>query len=176
MAKKKKSKLGLDNFDEDDKTVWNSETIAKALEAVENGYTLPNNPFYEKDINYRKADLLYHYNEFEWEELKKCAADVMYFANNYAYTMTDTGMQPIKCRDYQEEVLNIYQNNRQVCFMASRQIGKCLDGLTKVQILDENTGKEFETTLLELFYKKNSKISTIDFIIFIIYVKLLKLF
>jgi hypothetical protein len=175
MAKTKKNKLGLDNFNEEDKTVWDSVSLNKALDAVENGYQLSNNPFYEKDINYRKPDLLYQYNDFEFEELKKCAADVMYFANNYAYTMTDAGVQQIRCRDYQEEVLNIYQNNRQVCFMASRQIGKCLDGLTKVQIYDEKSGKEFETTLIEL-YCKNSKISMIDFLIFLIYLKILKHF
>lgn len=113
------------NNDENDKNIWSTKHVNTALNGIEEGYELKISPFYERDINYRKGELLFEYTDEEISEIKKCAKDVIYFANNYAYTMTDHGMKQIILRDYQEDILKRYQSNKEVVFMASRQIGKC---------------------------------------------------
>lgn len=163
MAKKNKSIIELD---EADKTVWNAETVQNALNAIENGYNLPVNPFFEKDISYKKADILYEYNEYELEEIKKCAMDVIYFANTYAYTMTDGGLQQIKLRDYQIDVLKAYQSNKEIAFMASRQIGKCSDANSMITI--KNGDDIYEISFIDLWFI-NRKNSFIDYIIYYLY-------
>jgi hypothetical protein len=173
MATKRNLKNSLSNLDEDDKTVWNAELIKKALDAIENGFDLKITPFYEKDISYRKADVLYEYNEFEISEIKKCSQDIIHFANTYAYTMTDFGLKIIELRDYQIDVLRAYQENKEVIFMASRQIGKCVDANTKIFVKKAN--KIEEISLLELYYV-SSKFNFWEYFIFLIYCKILKLF
>ena len=77
-------------------------------------------PFYEKDINYKKANMLYDFTEEEIEEYQKCANDAVYFTNKFAFSMTDDGVRQIKLRDYQIEVLKSFQENRFCCLKASR--------------------------------------------------------
>lgn len=142
------------NNQEDDRTIWTSKLINKALKAVEDGYDLKTSPFYEKDILYRKGNLIFEYTDEEIQEIKKCAKDVIYFANNYAYTMTDYGMQQITLRDYQEDVLKVYQNHKEVVFMSARQIGKCCLHAMKLRVRDKNTLKEREIRIYELYKPK----------------------
>lgn len=165
MAKRKSNTA----LSDEDKTVWNSANIEQALLAVENGFDLPVNPFYEKDINYRKPDLYYEYSDFELSEIQKCADSVLYFANNYAYTMTDGGMTQIKLRDYQEEVLDIYQNNKEVVFMASRQIGKCVTGDTMINVRHKQTKEVKQIQIQQLYFEKKPKLSIVDKIICFLY-------
>lgn len=58
------------------------------------------------------------------EEIKKCQADPVYFANTYCWVKGEGGISRYRCRDYQEEMFNNivkYDNN---IIMASRQSGK----------------------------------------------------
>lgn len=142
------------NTQNDDRTIWTSQLINQALQAIEDGYDLKTSPFYEKDILYRKGNLIYEYTEWEIDEIKKCAKDVIYFANNYAYTMTDYGMQQITLRDYQEDVLKAYQANKEVVFMASRQIGKCQLFNSQIVIKNKNTGEEKTIKIYKLYKPK----------------------
>jgi hypothetical protein len=48
----------------------------------------------------------------------------VYFASTYAQVMTEDGIQQITLRDYQEEIIKSFKDNRFNCLMASRQIGK----------------------------------------------------
>lgn len=105
--------------------VWNAKLVDEIREKIVNGEPyLGGTPFYEGDIDYRAADIIYEYNEEELREIAKCATDIIYFANNYCVSMTDDGIAKIKLRDYQEKALRAYQQNRWVVFLASRQIGK----------------------------------------------------
>ena len=82
------------------------------------------NPFHENDPDLRKGGVLFEYSEWEMEELKKCASDVIYFANKYCHVMTDEGIRQIHLRDYQEQILSQYQGNRFNIFLSPRQSGK----------------------------------------------------
>ena len=106
--------------------VWTSEKVQKAIESMELGYQVPHAPFYEGDINYRKGNTVFDYTEAEMAEVKRCARDIVYFANTYCHAMTDEGVRKIELRDYQAEMLRQYQDNRWNITLASRQIGKTI--------------------------------------------------
>ena len=121
---------------EEDKIVWSTELVNKAKRAIEEGIDLTLTPFYEKNINYKKPNILYDYTEEEISEIKKCKLDVVYFANSYCFTMTDDGIRKIVLRNYQEEILRDFQSNRFVALMAARQTGKCQFVTSKIQTTD----------------------------------------
>lgn len=107
---------------------WSSERVNKLLkDAEENGidYKDVDNPFYENDPEIRKGNILWEFTENELDEIKKCATDVIYFSNKYCHVMTDDGIQQIKLRDYQVQILNQYQLHRKNIFVSPRQSGKC---------------------------------------------------
>lgn len=107
--------------------VWNAEKVAECVRLIEDGKDVPGGtPFHEGDIRWKAADIVYEYTEEEMQEIGKCAADVVYFANTYCEAMTDYGIQKITMRDYQEGVLRAFQANRFNVFLASRQIGKTI--------------------------------------------------
>jgi hypothetical protein len=111
---------------EDDRLIWTSEKIEKLLNAMEEGYQPSDHPFFEGDPNYKKGNIVYEYTDWEMDEIKKCAKDIIHFANNHCTVMTDEGYMKIQLRPYQENVLRSYQNNRWNIFLAPRQIGKTI--------------------------------------------------
>ena len=96
------------------------------------------NPFHENDPELRKGNILFELTPEEVAELKKCASDVIYFANTYCNAMTDDGIKKITLRDYQEQILKQYQDNRFNIFLSPRQSGKCLTQNSSVTIDGKN--------------------------------------
>ena len=96
--------------------------------AEENGidYKDVDNPYHENDPELRKGQILFEYTEWELEEMRRCAEDVVYFANKYCKVMTDDGIQKIDLRDYQIQILNQYQTHRKNIFVSPRQSGKTI--------------------------------------------------
>jgi hypothetical protein len=101
------------------------------MEEVDNGLDikgLHNSPFKDNDINLKRANLPFEYTPEEWNELKKCKEDILYFAYNYCNIQTGDGVKLIKdgegLRDFQEEILLAFKNNKMNILMASRQTGK----------------------------------------------------
>jgi hypothetical protein len=115
-----------ENKNDDKKVVWNTEKVEKLLQAMEEGYDPPQHPFFEGDPSYKRANIVFEYTEEEYAEVKKCAKDIVHFANNYCQVMTDDGYQKIRLRPYQERVLRSYQDNRWNIFLAPRQVGKTI--------------------------------------------------
>lgn len=112
-------------------SVWTSLRINKLLEEIENGLDikgLHNSPFKDNDINLKRAGLPFEYTPEEWEELRRCKEDIIYFAYNYCNIQTNNGIMLIKdtmgLRDFQEQILQSFDANRLNILMASRQIGK----------------------------------------------------
>lgn len=59
------------------------------------------------------------------EEWVRCSNDIHYFAENYYYILNlDEGMQKVKLRDYQKELITKFDENRFNIVLASRQCGK----------------------------------------------------
>lgn len=117
-----------DAAEEKDKlsSVWSTAKIDAYFEQYSKGEKLGPAPFIDGDVGKKCANLPFQYTSEELEEFKKCAKDVVYFADRYASAMTDEGIQKITLRDYQVRTLSDFQNNRYVSLLASRQVGKTI--------------------------------------------------
>lgn len=118
--------------DDTNTSIWTTIRINKLLDSIENdGFDikgLHNSPFKDNDINLKRGNLPFEYTPEEWEELKRCKTDVLYFATNYCKIQTGDGIKLIKdtegLRDFQEEILTSFKGNKWNILMASRQTGK----------------------------------------------------
>lgn len=123
-----RTQMKLSNLDQENSAIWTTEKVQKLLDDFENGMidikTIKNSPFKDNDPVWKKANIVFEYTPEELEEIKRCKADPVYFASKYAQVMTEDGIQQITLRDYQEEIIRSFKNNRFNCLMASRQIGK----------------------------------------------------
>lgn len=136
------------------KLIWTTEKVNKVLSSIEEGYVINEHPFFESNTAYKKGNIVYEYTDLELEEIKKCAKNIIYFANTYCQVMTDEGYDRITLRPYQERVLSSYQNNRWNIFLAARQVGKCALYTTKIKIRNKETLKESEVCIGDLYYSK----------------------
>ena len=105
---------------------WTSNKVEKLMLAIDEGYKPKSTPFYEGNPNLRKGNIVFNYTDEEIREIKRCAKDIVYFANTYCTVMTDEGLQTIELRPYQEEMLRQFQAERFNICLASRQVGKTI--------------------------------------------------
>jgi hypothetical protein len=117
--------------DDTNSAIWTTIKINKLLEEIDNGLDikgLHNSPFKDNDVNLKRPGLAFEYTPEEWEELKKCKNDLLYFTINYCKIQTSSGIKYIKdtpgLRDFQEQILTSFKENNYNILMASRQIGK----------------------------------------------------
>ena len=112
---------------DDERISWSTEKVDQLIRSMDEGYKpKTGTPFYEGNSGLRKGNILFDYTILEMEEIKRCASDICYFANNYCTVMTDEGLQTIELRDYQYEMLEHFKANRFSICLASRQIGKTI--------------------------------------------------
>jgi hypothetical protein len=108
-----------------ERIVWSTKQINDLLVAMDQGYRPKIKlPFYEGRQFLKKGNIVFEYTDEEIQELARCAADIVYFAEKYAVVMTDNGIQQVKLRDYQVEMLRNLQEERFNIVLASRQMGK----------------------------------------------------
>ena len=105
---------------------WTSNKVEKLMLALDEGYKPKSTPFYEGNPNLRKGNIVFNYTDEEIREIKKCAKDIVYFANTYCTVMTDEGLQTINLRPYQEDMLRQFQAERFNVCLASIQVGKTI--------------------------------------------------
>lgn len=75
----------------------------------------------------RKPYLTFAMSEEEFEEYIKCKINIHYFAEQYCQIKREDGtIGPMKLRDYQRDIIDLYTKNPRSILMASRQTGKCL--------------------------------------------------
>lgn len=110
--------------------VWNTAKIDRLLSDYRDGSIdirgYKNSPFFTNDVTLRKPNLLYEYTQEEMEEIRRCAADPIYFGEKYAQVLTDDGIIRIKFRDYQLEIMEGFINHKLCVLLSSRQIGKTI--------------------------------------------------
>ena len=105
---------------------WDTKKVENLMIALDDGFKPKGSPFYEGNFLLRKGHIVFDYTKEEIKEIKRCATDIVYFANNYCTVMTDEGLQTITLRDYQEEMLKQFQRERFNICVASRQVGKTI--------------------------------------------------
>lgn len=109
-----------------DKTIWSTAAVEKLITAMDEGYKVKSTPFHEGNLAYRRGNVVFEYTDAEMEHIRRCATDILYFAEHFATVMTDKGLQRITLRDYQKGMLVNFVNNRFNVCLASRQIGKTI--------------------------------------------------
>lgn len=107
-------------------TSWSTEKIERLKIAMDEGAKPQNIPFHEGKFEYKKANIVFEYTAEEIKEIRRCATDIVYFANKYCTVMTDEGVRTITLRPYQERMVKHFQDNRFSIVLASRQIGKTI--------------------------------------------------
>ena len=108
-----------------DRIVWSTRQIDDLLVAMDQGYRPKIKlPFYEGRQFLKKGNIVFEYTDEEISELARCAKDIVYFAEKYAVVMTDEGIQQVKLRDYQKDMLRNFQNDSFNIVLAARQMGK----------------------------------------------------
>ena len=108
-----------------ERIIWSTKQINDLMLALDQGYRPKvKMPFYEGKQFLKKGNIVFEYTNEEIQELARCAADINYFAEKYAVVMTDEGIQQVKLRDYQKDMLSNFQHKRFNIVLASRQMGK----------------------------------------------------
>ena len=103
-----------ENIQEAQQNVWSTAKIEHLMDLIETGGSTKGikKPFYDGNPQWRQGNIVFDYTEFEISEIKRCARDITYFAENYCTVMTDDGLQRIKLRDYQIDMLKHFVANR----------------------------------------------------------------
>jgi hypothetical protein len=80
---------------------------------------------FDGNTNLRGKNTKLPWSKEHLAEWMKCSNDIHYFAENYYYILNlDEGMQKVKLRDYQEDLITKFNDNRFNIVLASRQCGK----------------------------------------------------
>lgn len=149
------------NKEENKKFVFTSKNVEEITEQISDGIVIKRymNPWFSNEVGVRRSGISFGITPEEFQEYLKCADSVHYFAEKYCKIKREDGtIGPIKLRDYQKDILDLYQNPR-VILCASRQSGKCFSFTGKVLV--ENMG---EISIGYLYYKLLANIRKLTFL------------
>lgn len=133
--------------------IWSTQIVDNWLRDHADGTFHKENPWLDGQVGIKRAGLSFEYTPEEIQELTKSANDVIYFANHYGYCMHGSqGYKPITLRDYQEEMLHSYADNRFTCCMSSRQVGKCF---FNGKIYLKQNEKNFHKYIEDVYYERS---------------------
>lgn len=81
--------------------------------------------FFRGNKKLRPEGLEIEYTDEQVEEVVRCQEDIHYFIDKYVYTIhPDHGLVSMELRDYQTEIVDIFNENRFVIARWGRQMGK----------------------------------------------------
>lgn len=109
--------------------VFTTKEVEAIIEKSSMGFSIPRhmNPWFKNQVGVRKTGCPFGWTQEEINEFTKCKLDVHYFANNFCKIKTEDGtVKQMKLRKYQYKVLDVYDRNRFVINMSSRQTGKTI--------------------------------------------------
>ncbi|MCK9477512.1 MAG: terminase family protein, partial [Candidatus Muirbacterium halophilum] len=125
MAFVKKDKSGVI----EKQMIFTTEIVNDATNKLNDGVILKRfeNPWMNSEVGLRRDNITFMMTEDEQVEYIKCAMDIHYFTEKYCKVKTEDGsINNIKLRDYQNEILDNFVNNRFNILMCSRQMGKTI--------------------------------------------------
>jgi len=85
--------------------VYSTEKVNDLIRRLNKGEQIDMGFSFHGDINYKNSNIRFEYTKEEYEELNKCADDIIYFVENYCHFQTDFGWIKVKLRKYQKEIL-----------------------------------------------------------------------
>jgi len=155
--------------------VFTTEKVKSINKQLSDGYQIPRemNPWWSGEVGVRKSGLTFSFTKEELDEYWKCAVDIHHFAETYCKIKTEDGsVKNIRLRDYQKDILDLYDENRFSILMASRQVGKCFSFRTNVLCrftLTNGLTKDVELPIYKLFHYAKKKKKFIDYLKYSIY-------
>jgi hypothetical protein len=147
--------------EENKKFVFTSKNIEEITEQISDGIVIKRymNPWFSNEVGVRRSGISFGITSDEFQEYLKCADSVHYFAEKYCKIKREDGtIGPIKLRDYQKDILELYKNPR-VILCASRQSGKCATWQSGIVIENSNI-----KTLGGLYYSLLSSYRKLTFL------------
>lgn len=163
------------------RTIYSTKLIDKLIKDHSEGYEIPYDAFFQRDLKLRAPGIIFDMTEEEVNEYNKCYDDPLYYVKNYCKFLTDNDYQLVKLRPFQEKVIKMVTEevwdeslddfapkNRNIVWLAARQSGKCLifNELCnfKTSLLGSNPKKiSIGNKYNELFNKNFSDISNINY-------------
>ncbi|NPV12834.1 MAG: hypothetical protein HPY57_13765 [Ignavibacteria bacterium] len=109
----------------------------------------------------RRANITFSMTKEELQEYFKCKMSCHYFAQKYCQIKREDGsIGPMKLRDYQKDIIDLYTKNRFSILMASRQTGKAQD--LDSFVWDNNGKKRFgDLKLNDEIYGDDGELTTV---------------
>lgn len=155
--------------------VFTTKLVDDATNKINDGVVVKRyqNPWLKGEVGLRRSGISFNMSDLEMHEYVKCATDIDYFTEEYCKVKTEDGsIGAIKLREYQKEILSNFVTSRFNILMASRQVGKCNQLITKVlcEITDTDGNiikKEIPMYKLLFIYKINKNI--FDYVKYILY-------
>jgi hypothetical protein len=117
------------NKNEERQMVFTTKIVDDATEKINDGVLIKRyqNPWLKNEVGLRRSGATFKMTPDEQQEYIRCAIDVHYFTEKYCKTKREDGsVGSIKLRDYQEEILDNFVQNRFNILMCSRQTGKTI--------------------------------------------------
>lgn len=157
---------------------FTTELIEEIREKHDQGYVIHQHEKFwlGNMVNVKKTGLSFVPTEDEWMEIAKCKmgtydveeqrwkSGLEYFAETYCKVKREDGsVGQIYLRDYQKEILDLYNDNRFSILMGSRQIGKCLSFDNQVVI---NGQLKY---LFEVWFDSLNSPSVYDYVKWVLY-------
>lgn len=102
--------------------------------------------------NLKPLNYIIQYEDWQIQELRRCAKDPIYFIENYCKIVSlDHGIIPFKLYEYQKEAVEVILGNRKVILMTARQMGKCQSENTLINIRNKETKEVSKITIGEFY-------------------------
>ena len=118
---------------------------------------MANKTNYRDNPHLKRLGVQLQYTQEQVEEYIKCSKDPIYFAKYIKIVTLDHGLVDFVMRDYQEDMINTFDQNRFIIMKCPRQVGKCFYINTPIKLRNKKTGEIIETTIGE-FYEQQSKL------------------
>jgi hypothetical protein len=145
--------------------VFTTKLVDEATDKINDGIVLKRyqNPWLKGEVGIKRSGISFRMSAEEQQEYIRCALDIHHFTEKYCKTKREDGsVGPIKLRDYQEEILDNFVNNRFNILMASRQVGKCFSFNTLCSFERDNI--IYDIRIGKLYYYMLSKERSLNFI------------
>jgi len=164
-----------------DNLVLTTKLVKEIIKRDQRGEKLKNHEklWFNNIRGVRKANITFGLTNHEIEEYMKCKMSVQYFSEKYAQIKLEDGsIGHMKLRDYQKDIIDLYTKNRFSILMASRQVGKCNNFDTEINILNEKTNETYSIPFFELYYdtikheRKLTLLEKIKLFLYRMYIKL----
>jgi len=115
--------------EEERQMVFTTKLVDEATDKLNDGVVLKRyqNPWLKGEVGIKRSGVSFRMSSDEQQEYVRCALDVHYFTEKYCKTKREDGsIGSIQLRDYQEEIMDNFVQNRFNILMCSRQTGKTI--------------------------------------------------